>query len=249
MRRLLLSALLAAACGSSSASRDPASPTSESLAESAPTTSSPEPALADAPAEATAPAQLPTNCFATDSVCAPDPTFAARVCGGSYPDVALVLLAKDTPFTRLYLRGNVDGWNADGGMSTRAKLVFEEEVLVLKRRTPPTNGIIVGTGGSYLVMRWDGNCYTLDDGEVTAKRPPSPKAAAIPWRLYSNGTRDALLKSAKVLAAYQRRGKECKGVTSGEVTHACEQADGALSAAVVAEIRGGASIPTPERVP
>jgi hypothetical protein len=98
-------------------------------------------------------------------------------------------------------------------------------------------------------MRWDGNCYTLEDAELTTKKPPAPKHAPIPWRLYAEPTKTALLKSPKVLAAYQRRGKECKGAISGEVTRACEQADTALSTAVVAEIRGGMIIPPPERLP
>ena len=49
--------------------------------------------------------------------------------------------------------------------------------------------------------------------------------------------------------AYQRRGKECKGAISGEVSRACESSDAALSAAVVAEIRGGLAIPPPEHLP
>jgi hypothetical protein len=52
-----------------------------------------------------------------------------------------------------------------------------------------------------------------------------------------------------VLAAYKRRGKECKGASSGEVTKGCEQADVALSAAVVGEVRGGKTIPLPEKLP
>ena len=46
-----------------------------------------------------------------------------------------------------------------------------------------------------------------------------------------------------------KRGKECKGAVSGEVTKACETADNGLSSAVVAEIRGGLAIPTPEHLP
>jgi hypothetical protein len=182
-------------------------------------------------------------------VCVPDPKFVKRMCDGSFPDVALALMAKDTPFTRMYMKANVDGWNADGGASARARLSFDEEVLVLKRRAAPTNGIVVGAGGGYLVMRWDGNCYTLDDNELTTHRPPAPKHAPVPWRFYTEPTKDALLKKPKVLAAYQRRGKECKGATSGDVTRACEQADNALSAAVVSEVRSGATIPPPTHLP
>ncbi len=179
-------------------------------------------------------------------MCVPEPAFVKRLCDGSFPDVALVLFGKNTPFKRLFMRGEVDGWNADGGASPRARLAFDEEVLVLRRRAE--GGIIVG-GGGYLVMRWDGACYTLEDGQVTDRAPPSPKNSPVPWRFYSSGTRDALLKSARVMAAYQRRGKECKGAVSGEVTRACERADDALSTAVVLEIRAGLAIPAPDRVP
>lgn len=148
------------------------------------------------------------------------------------------------------MKGDVDGWNADGGGSARARLRFEEEMLVLKRRSPPANGIVMGSGGAgYLVMRWDGNCYTLEDGELTTKRPAGPKTPPIPWRLLAESTKDALLKSPKILAAYQRRGKECKGAISGQVTLACEKADTAVSEAIVAEIRGGLVLPAPARLP
>ena len=89
----------------------------------------------------------------------PDGAFVKRLCNGSFPDVALVLMGKNTPFVRMYMKGDVEGWNADGGASARARLRFDEEMLVLRRRSPPANGMVVGSGGAgYLVMRWDGNC-------------------------------------------------------------------------------------------
>ena len=120
---------------------------------------------------------------------------------------------------------------------------------MLRRRAPAANGIVQGSGPAYLVMRWDGNCYTLEDAELTAKKPPSPKHGPVPWRAYSEKSKDALLKSPKVLAAFQRRGKECKGASSGEVSRTCEQADSTLAETVVVEVRGGIAIPTPERRP
>jgi hypothetical protein len=210
-------------------------------------------AASSAPAvDAAAPAAgVPTRCASPDApICVPDPAFIKRMCNGSFPDVALVLMGRDTPFLRVFMKGDVDGWNADGGASARARLRFDEEMLVVRRRTAPTNGIVVGSGGGgYLVMRWDGNCYTLEDSDVTTKKPPSPKVPPIPWRRLEDRTKDALLKSPKVLAAYQKRGKECKGAISGEVTRACEQADTALSTAIVAELRGGLTLPTPEHLP
>lgn len=204
----------------------------------------PEPA----PAKATT---VPTACRQADGVCVPaDAAFVKRMCNGSFPDVALVLMAKESPISRMYMKADVDGWNAEGGASARARLLFDEEVLVLKRRAPPAGGVVVGSGGpGWLVMRWDGNCYTLEDNELTAKKPPSPRHPPMPFRFYGDKTKDALLKTPKILAAYQKRGKECKGAVSGAVSKACELADAALSAAIVAEVRGGVSVPTPEKLP
>ncbi|MBX3187755.1 MAG: hypothetical protein KF819_12100 [Labilithrix sp.] len=209
------------------------------------------PATAPPPVAAAEPTTLPTSCARPDApVCVPDRAFVKRLCNGSFPDVALALMAKSTPFTRMYMKGDVDGWNADGGASARARLRLDEEMLLLERRAPSSSGVVVGSGGAgYLVMRWDGNCYTLDDAEVTAKKPASPRHAPLPWRFYAERTKSALLGSEKILAAYQRRGRECKGAMSGEVSKACEQADAALSSAVVSEVREGMAVPAPERLP
>lgn len=243
MRRSVL--LVLASCGGAPAPPSSPPPTVASAEPSA------KPAQADAPADPPpAPRGIPATCAATDPVCTPDADFAARMCGGAFADAALVLFQKSTPFSRMYLRGDVDGWNAEGGLSARAKLLFDEEVLVLKRREAPKTGIVVNGGGAgYLVIRWDGNCYTLSDGELTTKRPPAPKHSSIAWRYLGERVRTALLQSPKILAAYQRRGKECKGATSGDVSKACELADAALGDAVVSEVRGGLAVPAPERVP
>jgi hypothetical protein len=178
----------------------------------------------------------------------PGAGFADRICATSHPEVALVLFAKGSPWTRLYLRGDVDGWNAEGGGSARAKLLFDEEVIALKRRAPPKGAAAMSIGGSdgYEVMRWDGNCYTLDSGEVARRSPPHPKHSGIPWKLLQEKTKTVLLDNASVKAAYDRRRKECKGVTVGDVSLACEQADAALSDGIVAAVKSGVSLPAPE---
>lgn len=246
VRRASVLGLLIAGCGSN------ASPPAHATAAVAP--ASEGDAGLEAPGAAAAPSSssgVPTACRESAGVCVPaDTAFVTRLCNGSFPDVALVLMAKDSPISRMYMKGDVDGWNAEGGASARARLFFDEEVLVLRRRAPASSGVVVGSGGGgWLVMRWDGNCYTLDDDELTGKRPPAPRHSPIPFRFYGPKTKDALLKAPKVLAAYQRRGKECKGAVSGEVSKACEKADTALSDAVVEEVRGGAAVPTPEKLP
>lgn len=255
---LLLAAALLVPCACGATQAPQVTSAAAAPAEAEPARTAPDGAQDAAVIEAPPPPPpaLPRTCAGppqpdggTPALCVPDADYAKRLCAGSFPEVALALFAKDTPFTRVYMRGDVDGWNADGGGSARARLRFDEELLVLRRRTQGSSTIIVGASAGYLVMRWDGNCYTLQDGEVTTSRPPSPKYATLAWRSLSERTRDVLLDRPNVLAAYQKRGKECKGAFSGEVTRACEEADRALSAAVIAEIRGGVVLPEPERVP
>jgi len=198
-----------------------------------------------------APKSLPASCASNEGgVCTPDSDFAGRMCNANFPDAALALFAKDSPFTRLYLRGDVDGWNADGGLSARQRLVFDEEVLALKRRAAQKTGIVINGGGAgYLVMRWDGTCYTLEDGEITMRKPPAPKSSTIRWKYLSDRTKDVLLGNQRILAAYQKLGRECKGATTGDVPKSCELADVELSRAIAQEIRSGLAVPTPERLP
>jgi hypothetical protein len=198
--------------------------------------------------EAVAIQDIPTECASTDP-CTPDPEFVKRLCSGSYPEVALLLMAKGAPFTRMYLRGDVDGWNAESGLNNRARLVFDEEVLVLRRRKAPAGSIVVSSGDGFLVMRWDGYCYTVTENEITAKKPPTVKSSAIPWKAYSERTKDALLKNANIQTAFQRRRKECNNLETEAARSACERAELAFSAAVADEVRAGATIPTPERRP
>ena len=48
-----------------------------------------------------------------------------------------------------------------------------------------------------------------------------------------------------VKQAHSRRGKECKGAMTGDVSAACEKADGALGGAIVEYVRGDGNLPEP----
>jgi hypothetical protein len=191
-------------------------------------------------AAADAPSEFPTECSAdaAEGVCAPPAAFVREVCGGyAKPDVALVLFAKGSPWTRAYLRLNVDAWYT-GSRSTRIPLKFDEEVIVLQH-AGATGGIIVNGGGSpFDVMRLDGRCATLSGEEVTLKRPPAPKHPVIPWRQLDPRTRDALLSDPAVSQASAAFDEGC-----GESTSACPKAAGKLTSAILEFMARGGRIP------
>jgi hypothetical protein len=146
-------------------------------------------------------------------------------------------MTRGTPFTRLYLRGRLD------------ELFFDEEVLALRFHAPSKTGMVVGNGtGTYDVLRWDGSCATGVEAEaITLTRPPNPRAARVKWHRIDPKAQDVLIAGSEaVKRTHAKRGKECRGAMTGDVSAACEKADAALGEAVVAFLRGGGSLPAIE---
>ncbi|CAN5925464.1 hypothetical protein BH11MYX4_BH11MYX4_03630 [soil metagenome] len=204
------------------------------------------------------PAPVPTTCEAEGTIkdaklCMPERAYAKKLCSGVYPEVALGLFGKGTPFTRVYLAGDVEAWNASGGRTHRAKLAFDEEVIVLARNGAAAMGGIVMTGAqnSYDVLRWDGTCVSIMDGELTTKRPPAPKPAELAFSRLEESTRHALLEAPKVKATHAALGKACmiSAAATSANRKACEKADKAFSQAIVETVRNGAPLPSPARRP
>ncbi|MGD0530024.1 MAG: hypothetical protein ABSE49_33120, partial [Polyangiaceae bacterium] len=170
-------------------------------------------------------------------VCTPPSAFVDYLCTKSHQDIALALFASGTPFTRMYLRGKMD------------ELAWDEEVLSLRFHGVPKGGIQVGSAsGSYDVLRWDGTCSMAVDADMLTKnRPGRPKTAKVKWHRLGDKTQTALIASSEaVKKAYKKRGSECQGAMSGDVSASCEKADGALVDAIVEYMRGGGSVPPPE---
>lgn len=196
--------------------------------------------------------ELPTTCTPDEKgVCLPPEAWVKRLCGGAYPDVALRMFAKGTPWTRAYLRRTMDAWNASGGSSSNDKVEVDEEVILLVHRMPDTGGMQVsgGAGGSYEALRWDGTCVSLMSEEVTTRLPPKAKSAKIPWKNLDLSTREALAADAKVGAVVADQRKECKGATFGGVSDKCVKADAKLSVVIVDYVRNGGTLPAPETRP
>ncbi len=235
-----------AACGGSEANPNtPAGDSSAAPAEGA-GTSAPA-ASATAAAEAAGP-DVVTTCDKKGDLCLPPPRFVKKMCGNVNPDLALVYFKKGSPFSRAYLTGNTDAWNASGGASSQDKLVFDEEVIVLTVRDSSASGGIQvsGAGTGYDVLRWDGSCASLSGGELTFKTPPKAKAAKLEWKAYSDDAQNALLKDATIAKINKTRRDECKGVTMGDVSKPCQTAVEKLSDAIIVFIREGGEVPTPK---
>jgi hypothetical protein len=240
-RLLSLLASGAFACGGAAASQpEPANPSSSTPAPGPPAA---ENSAAAPPTEATSatPAHLPTACAdAASVVCAPPGDFVERLCAKPLQDVALALFSKDTPFTRLYLKGKID------------ELGFDEEVLALRFHGPQKGGMVVGSGnGTYDLLRWDGTCSKGVEAEVISRtRPPHPRSAHVQWHRIGSAYQDVLVTgSDAVKRAHAKRGKECQGAMSGDVSRACEGADQALVDAVVDFVRTHGGLPDPGTMP
>jgi len=197
---------------------------------------------------------LPAVCAAAEPdakkpLCTPDADFARRACAADFPEVALAFFAKGSPWSRAYLTRDVDAWNAGGGRTHRAKLAFDEEVVVLQHRKASPGGIVMlsakGDTGSYDVLRWDGSCVSVMAEELTTNRPPAPKRAVVVWRHLDDPTRTALLGTPRIRSGYEALGKACDGTSEAK----CSQAEASLSNAVVDFVRTGGALPAPVHRP
>ncbi|MEJ7734110.1 MAG: hypothetical protein WKG00_33570 [Polyangiaceae bacterium] len=177
--------------------------------------------------------------------CTPPQDFVVRICGGNFPEAALAMFRGGTPWTRGFVKNDVEAWQANRRTRDAALLQRDEEVIVLIDRTKGS-GILVG-GGSYDVLRWDGTCASLMADELTMTRPPvSAGFAEIPWRRLDAPVREALGADRKIAAADADHKRACRGATMGAKSIACRKADTRLGMLVVERIRGGAPLPAPD---
>jgi len=91
---------------------------------------------------------------------------------------------------------------------------------------------------------------SLEAEVFTRSRPPKPRSAHVQWHRIGEATQNALIASSdSVKRAHTKRGKECKGAMSGDVSASCEKADAALVEAIVESVRAGEELPEPDDAP
>jgi hypothetical protein len=194
---------------------------------------------------------VPEQCAKEGDICLPDPKFVKALCADTYPDVALVLFSKNRPFSHGFLTRKTKAWNASGGVSdNEAMLEFDEEVVLLQKRGGPSGGMQVsGAMGGFDALRWDGSCVTLAQEEVTTNKPPAAKTARIDWRFLGKSMQEGLRENPKIDETYIARKKECKGVSSGDVSLKCVKLDEKLTQVIATHVRDGGKLGEPGKTP
>jgi hypothetical protein len=194
-------------------------------------------------------AALPTSvsCGAS-SECLPPDAFARSTCAGRFPGLALKMFEKDSPWRRLYFKGQrTVAVNTRGG-ATGDPFEPGEEVLLIRRHGGGPDGMTV-SGSEVDVLRWDGTCATLP-GEYLAERSPSSvHEATISWRYLDEITSEALLGVQTVQAKRSEQRNLCKGSPASKPTPPCAQASLSLSRTIIRALREGLQLPEPALLP
>jgi hypothetical protein len=183
--------------------------------------------------------------------CLPPQGWVKRLCDDVYPDVALHMFEPGTPWKRLYMLARAEPFNASGGSSLLGdKLERGEEVIALKRRSENDGEIQVGDNNAgYDVLRWNGACATIHDGDFAEDRPSHIVQSKVEWRRLGVPLRQHLEAQPAISAAYEARRKSCHGFSMGKVSGDCESNDKLLMQEVVRYIQTGPDLPEAARLP
>jgi hypothetical protein len=187
---------------------------------------------------------VPRECVEQDKLCLPPREVVSELCRARHPDAPIVLLEKHSRWSRGYIRmKEVDSVNTLGGPSSDTKLVFAEEVVILRHRSGNSGGMAVSGAGGYEVLRWDGTCATLAEEELVTWMPGLPQNAPISFKHLDPSIQEALLADKQIRAARQEQKKECRGASVGALGPDCERATKKLNDSIVTAVRSGIELP------
>jgi hypothetical protein len=192
---------------------------------------------------------IPRRCAQGMAECLPPQRWVTRLCDNVYPDVALHMFNPSTPWQRFYMLARAEPFNASGGASLLGdKLERGEEVIALRHRTN-TGEFQVGDSEGYDVLRWNGACATVHEGDFSPKAPKRVLHSNVEWRRLSMELREALEAQPEISAVYQARRKHCRGIGLGIVDKACEDDDKKLVEEIVHYVQNGGKLPMPGKLP
>src|SRR5262249_53926277 len=124
--------------------------------------------------------------------CVPPPGWVKRLCDDVYPDVALHMFRPGTPWKRLYMLARAEPFNASSDASLlNDKLKRKKEVIALKHRNGNKN-VQIGDTSGYDVLRWNGACATIHDGDFAEDEPNNVRHSKVEWRRLGLPLRSAL---------------------------------------------------------
>jgi hypothetical protein len=232
----IASVVFVAACGSSEASPRTAADVSGAF---------------DGPAEPRPEvAALLPECQGGEDGCMPPARWVDKMCSGVHPEVALHMFRGGSPWKRVYSKFRAPAFNGSGGPSVSDDRVEKgEELIALRRnsegRASSAGEMTVGDTAGYDLLRWNGSCVTMHDGEYSEKAPRRRVHARVEWRWLGDGIQSALQSDGTVKEAFVARRKECKGATIGLVTKKCVECDDSLVTAIVEYVRNGGELPAP----
>jgi hypothetical protein len=181
----------------------------------------------------------------------PPAPFAEAVCHGRYPDLALYLFAKGSPWQRAYMKvQTLEPVNMYDGARSDRWLEFGEEVLILKRHGLGAKGGVQVSGPVDLdILRLDGTCATVRQEFVAPYMTGAVQVARVVWKYVDPSIQDALLADKSVARASEKERPACKGSTMKSPAPACDKAQKNLSDAIGIALRLGAVVPAPAKVP
>jgi hypothetical protein len=195
---------------------------------------------------------LPTACEAGTTPCSAPAKFVERACHGKFPDLALVMFSKGTPWRRGYVKvQTLEPVNIYEGERSERWLEFGEEVLVLRTRGPGSGaGVQVSGPTDVDILRWDGTCATIRQ-EMLAPYPTNTSilTARIVWKYLDTPIQDALLTNPVVEHASEKERPLCHGSTMKHPDAPCDKASQKLTDAITVALRGGLALPTPAKLP
>ena len=193
---------------------------------------------------------LPEGCGDEGEDCLPPEAWVDKLCSGVHPELALHMFRGGSPWKRLYSRAIAPAFNGSGGPSISDERVQKgEELIALRRNTDAKRSnageMSIGYTAGYDLLRWNGSCVTLHDGEFSSKTPRRRQHARVDWRALGDRVQSTLRADELISRAYIARRKECRGISIGNVTRKCVEQDKSLIKAVVDYVRAGGELPEP----